>query len=116
MGGHDIPHKDIVRRYKRSLENLPQYCRMADEFYLFDASTTPVRLIVARTDAEETVHDPEALKHIQSRSRNGFPTTNPTLTGSTVPGIHPMPIHMATTKAKHAKHPKSRRILVHEYP
>jgi len=61
MGGHDIPHKDIVRRYKRSLENLPQYCRMADEFYLFDASTTPVCLIVARTDAEETVHDPEAL-------------------------------------------------------
>lgn len=64
MGGHTIPHKDIVRRYKRSLENLPQYFRVADEFYLFDASTTPVRLILSRTDADETVHDPAALKHI----------------------------------------------------
>ena len=65
MGGHDIPRKDIVRRYKRSLENLPQYCRIAAELYLFDASTTPVRLILSRTDADETVHDPAVLKHIR---------------------------------------------------
>jgi hypothetical protein len=33
--------------------------------------------------------------------------SQPILTGSTIPGIHPIPIQMATTKAKHGRHLKS---------
>ena len=47
------------------------------------------------------------LLQVLSLWKNGSPTKNPILTGSTVPGIHPIPIQMATTKAKHGRHPKS---------
>ena len=45
--------------------------------------------------------------HPGRRSRNGSLTTNPTSTGSTVPGIHPIPIRTASTNARHGRHLKS---------
>jgi hypothetical protein len=43
----------------------------------------------------------------RQNAANAFPTTNPTSTGSTVPGIHPIPIPKDSTKARHGKHLKS---------
>jgi predicted ABC-type ATPase len=38
-GGHDVPEKDVRRRYKRSFENLPIAIKRADHTILFDNST-----------------------------------------------------------------------------
>lgn len=38
QGGHDVPDEDIRRRYRRSLENLPEAIRIADRAILFDNS------------------------------------------------------------------------------
>ena len=37
-GGHDVPRDDIVRRYHRSLENLPNFFDKADEKIILDNS------------------------------------------------------------------------------
>lgn len=37
-GGHDVPSEDIVRRYERSLENLPSAIEIADRTTLYDNS------------------------------------------------------------------------------
>ena len=37
-GGHDVPQEDIVRRYERSLENLPSDIEKADKTTLYDNS------------------------------------------------------------------------------
>ena len=38
-GGHDVPEKDVRRRYQRSFENLPLAAQRADHSILFDNST-----------------------------------------------------------------------------
>jgi predicted ABC-type ATPase len=38
-GGHDVPEKDVRRRYRRSFENLPVAIQRADHTILFDNST-----------------------------------------------------------------------------
>jgi predicted ABC-type ATPase len=38
-GGHDVPEKDVRRRYERSFKNLPIAMRRADHTILFDNST-----------------------------------------------------------------------------
>jgi hypothetical protein len=43
----------------------------------------------------------------RKNAAKAFPTTSRTSTGSTVPGIHQIPIQKATTKVKHGRHPKS---------
>ena len=46
-GGHDVPEKDVRRRYKRSFRNLPIAIKRADHSILFDNSTEDgYRLIV----------------------------------------------------------------------
>ncbi|MDR2151615.1 MAG: zeta toxin family protein [Helicobacteraceae bacterium] len=37
-GGHNIPKKDILRRYDRSLKNIPMAFEIADRAYIFDNS------------------------------------------------------------------------------
>lgn len=37
-GGHDVPDEDIVRRYHRSLANLPKAKAMADSYTILDNS------------------------------------------------------------------------------
>lgn len=37
-GGHDVPQEDILRRYERSLENLPSAIEKADKTTLYDNS------------------------------------------------------------------------------
>ena len=38
-GGHDVDKKDVDRRYKRSLANLPRFLRACDRCYIFDNSS-----------------------------------------------------------------------------
>ena len=45
--------------------------------------------------------------HPGRRSRNGSPMTNRISTGSTVPGIHPIPNQTGSTRRQHGKHLKS---------
>jgi predicted ABC-type ATPase len=44
-GGHSVPEDSIVRRYRRSLEQLPWFLDRADEALLYDNSGASVRLI-----------------------------------------------------------------------
>jgi predicted ABC-type ATPase len=46
-GGHDVPEKDVRRRYQRSLENLPVAIERADDSILFDNSTSDGYRLVA---------------------------------------------------------------------
>jgi predicted ABC-type ATPase len=49
MGGHDIPERDIRRRYERSRQNFVNlYMPIADEFTLFDNSTDDTASVVAQ--------------------------------------------------------------------
>ncbi len=46
-GGHNVPEKDVRRRYQRSLENLPIAIKRADDSILFDNSTSDGYRLVA---------------------------------------------------------------------
>ena len=46
-GGHDVPQKDVRRRYQRSLENLPIAIKRADDSILFDNSASDGYRLVA---------------------------------------------------------------------
>lgn len=49
LGGHHVPSIDIRRRFQRSLGNLRAYVALADEFFLFDASTYPPTPVFSKT-------------------------------------------------------------------
>ena len=38
-GGHDVPAVDVIRRFQRSLDNLPKAMALADRVTVFDNST-----------------------------------------------------------------------------
>lgn len=44
-GGHNVPDEDILRRYKRSLENLPLALQLVDKALIYDNSGRHNRLI-----------------------------------------------------------------------
>ncbi|WP_297894411.1 zeta toxin family protein [uncultured Desulfovibrio sp.] len=44
-GGHSVPHQDVVRRFKRSLENLPKAMTLADKVTILDNSFCNYRKI-----------------------------------------------------------------------
>ena len=46
-GGHDVPEKDVRRRYQRSFENLPLAAERADHIILFDNSEEEGYRVVA---------------------------------------------------------------------
>ena len=47
-GGHDVPVKDVVRRYGRSLANIREYAKLADVLRVFDASGLKQELLYTR--------------------------------------------------------------------
>lgn len=52
-GGHDVPEKDVRRRYKRSFENLAIAVPRADHTILFDNSTEEgYRLVAILSDTD----------------------------------------------------------------
>ena len=44
-GGHSVPYEDVIRRFARSLENLPKAIALADKATILDNSTQGYRLI-----------------------------------------------------------------------
>jgi predicted ABC-type ATPase len=52
-GGHDVPGKDVRRRFQRSFENLPIAILRADHSILFDNSTEEGYQLVAILSADE---------------------------------------------------------------
>ena len=47
-GGHDVPSEDVFRRYGRSVANLRDYAKLADQLYVFDATRNPQEMIFGR--------------------------------------------------------------------
>ncbi|MDO4682858.1 MAG: AAA family ATPase [Lautropia sp.] len=44
-GGHDVPESDIMRRFDRSLSNLPEAIKAADRAFVLDNSARQYRLL-----------------------------------------------------------------------
>jgi predicted ABC-type ATPase len=47
-GGHDVPLQDLLRRFSRSVRNLPTAMQLAERVLLFDNSSTRLQLIFSR--------------------------------------------------------------------
>lgn len=63
-GGHDVPEKDVIRRYGRSLANLTAAIARADEIAIFDNSGDGGPRVVARglrCDLEYVTSEPRWL-------------------------------------------------------
>lgn len=43
-GGHDVPKEAIIRRYRKSLANIPQFVRICDICHVYDNTDKPFRL------------------------------------------------------------------------
>ena len=57
-GGHDVPEKDVRRRFQRTLENFKRlYKDRADSWMFFDNSTQKPHLIAGFADGKLTVED-----------------------------------------------------------
>jgi predicted ABC-type ATPase len=46
-GGHDVPTEDILRRYQRSMENLPKAVALSDTAIIHDNSTAKKHQLIA---------------------------------------------------------------------
>ncbi|MBO4316896.1 MAG: zeta toxin family protein [Mailhella sp.] len=44
-GGHDVPAEDVMRRFRRSLDNLPKALDLVDSYMIFDNTGKKYRLI-----------------------------------------------------------------------
>ena len=51
-GGHDVPSADVFRRYARSVANLRDFAKLADQLYVFDATKNPQEMIFGRNGCE----------------------------------------------------------------
>lgn len=45
QGGHNVPQADVIRRFQRSLKNLPKAIQMADSYLIFDNSAHGYTLV-----------------------------------------------------------------------
>jgi predicted ABC-type ATPase len=50
QGGHDVPTETIIRRYRKSLENLPVAIDLADRCFVLDNTKTRHRLVAIIDD------------------------------------------------------------------
>jgi predicted ABC-type ATPase len=66
-GGHNIPLTDIIRRYKRSLDNLPTYIDLVHEFELFKSDTTPQLIGIRSSQQKFTVTDKDLWEKISQK-------------------------------------------------
>ncbi len=74
LGGHHVPEDEIKRRYKRSLENLPQVICGTDFGFIMDNSSTLASLVAEVKSGTVIVHNSckwfeEALADIDKSSR-----------------------------------------------
>lgn len=70
-GGHDIPKKDVERRFPRSLENfLGEYANLVDRAVCYyNAGSEPV-LIFTQRQAQRVVSEPELLRKLEEQKSN----------------------------------------------
>ena len=73
LGGHDVPADVIRRRFGRSLINFfGLYMPLADEWTLFDNSTSPrARSVAAKLNGKLTVTEPATWHKLQKLSQVG---------------------------------------------
>ena len=73
LGGHDVPPDIVRRRYGRSVSNLFHlYMPLADEWTVFDNSTTPhARPVAAKIQGQLTVTEPLTWHKLQKLSQAG---------------------------------------------
>jgi predicted ABC-type ATPase len=71
LGGHDVPPEVVRRRFGRSLNNFfSLYLPLADEWTLFDNSTSPhARTVAATLDNQLTVLETATWKKLQKLSQ-----------------------------------------------
>jgi predicted ABC-type ATPase len=65
IGGHSVPHEDILRRYDRSLDNLPKAVEVADKAYIID-NTHKYRLICIKKDNQITLRSDDIPRWFES--------------------------------------------------
>ncbi|MDR1451756.1 MAG: zeta toxin family protein [Helicobacteraceae bacterium] len=84
-GGHDVPSKDILRRYERSVNNISKAFEIADRAYILDNTKKPMSLLYIKNEriekqtkhilpkwAEKSIQDLKAIKRFKDRSRDDF--------------------------------------------
>ena len=65
-GGHEVPVKDIKRRFSRSLSNFwNRYRRLSDKWYLFYNSDDSFEEVARSIDREQIVLDEELFSNFQ---------------------------------------------------
>lgn len=71
LGGHDVTADVVRRRFGRSLSNFfDLYVPLADEWTLFDNSTSPLaRTVAAKLDNKLTVMEPAIWRKLQKLSQ-----------------------------------------------
>lgn len=50
-GGHDVPKESIIRRYRKSLKNIPRFVRICDICHVYDNTVKPFRLCRKHKDS-----------------------------------------------------------------
>jgi predicted ABC-type ATPase len=54
MGGHDVPERDVRRRYARSLLNLGEIGLVADALLVFDNSSANLKMLLVANGGQLT--------------------------------------------------------------
>jgi predicted ABC-type ATPase len=71
-GGHDVPEKDLRRRFLPSLRNFfSLYLPLADEALLFNAAGSPPRLVARWKDRTAFLVEPKLYDQIQNQVEAG---------------------------------------------
>ena len=76
-GGHDVPTDRLEARWQRSIEHLGWYARQAEQFFVFDNSTSlhAVPPLIAEGGAGVLrVHEPDAIPEITASLTVAFST------------------------------------------
>ncbi|OGF46215.1 MAG: hypothetical protein A2452_13415 [Candidatus Firestonebacteria bacterium RIFOXYC2_FULL_39_67] len=67
-GGHDIPKADVIRRYKRSIDNFFQiYKDLVDNWILFDNSKSAPKVIASYSDGSIKIIIEDLFRKITTR-------------------------------------------------
>jgi predicted ABC-type ATPase len=70
-GGHHVPPIDVRRRYSAGLRNLFQLYRpVLDDWWLYDASRLPPRLVVSQKRGVLTLNNRRLYRQIQSQAED----------------------------------------------
>lgn len=67
QGGHDIPTKDIIRKYKRGLKNLFNlYWDIVDNLFVYNSNTIPPQIIFEKNKKRDKIHNTDTWNNIKN--------------------------------------------------